>query len=167
MTFSVTGNNPTALVDIRTPLEYNDSHIEEAINIPVPDLRSRHRELDPHLPLILICSTGFRSGLAASILKQHGFKGISHLAGGMTGYSVAGYAKKCDICVSPHGSRFAVTIQIRDAVPNKKLSVFKGIVDLNQEGNNLYPNKEDYLWTYLKKQKNLVLKSVKPRNLKN
>lgn len=107
----VTGNNPTALIDIRTPLEYNDSHIEGAINIPVPDLRIRYRELDPDLPMILICSTGFRSGLAASILKQHGFKDISHLAGGMTGYSAAGYAKKCDICVNPHGSRFAVTIQ--------------------------------------------------------
>ena len=43
---------------------------------------------------------------AASILKQHGFREVHNVAGGMTGYSAAGYARQCDVCENPHGSRF-------------------------------------------------------------
>ena len=79
------------LVDVRSPSEYNESHIEGAINIPAPDLRTRYKELDKKVTTVLQCSTGHRSSLAASILKQHGFDNILNLAGGMKGYNAAGY----------------------------------------------------------------------------
>ena len=94
------------LVDVRTPTEFKDNHIKGAINIPAPDLRERHTELDPGKPVVLICSSGNRSSLAASILKRYGFKDIYNVAGGMSGYSAAGYTKKCLVCENPHGSRF-------------------------------------------------------------
>jgi glyoxylase-like metal-dependent hydrolase (beta-lactamase superfamily II)/rhodanese-related sulfurtransferase len=106
----VTGTNSLVLVDVRAPLEYADSHIAGAINIPAPDLRSRYTELDPHSPTFVVCSSGNRSSLAASILKQHGFEAIHNVAGGMTGYSTAGYARECGVCVNPHGSRFFANI---------------------------------------------------------
>jgi rhodanese-related sulfurtransferase len=94
------------LVDVRAPLEFADSHIDGAINIPAPELRTRHKELDPDKPTFLVCSSGNRSSLGASILKQHGFKQVHNVAGGMTGYNEAGYAKECVVCENPHGSRF-------------------------------------------------------------
>jgi hydroxyacylglutathione hydrolase len=102
----VTGKDTIVLVDVRTPREYADSHIEGAVNIPAPDLRTRHKELDPQKPTILICSSGNRSSLAASILGQHGFEALHNVAGGMTGYSTAGHARQCAVCENPHGSRF-------------------------------------------------------------
>jgi hydroxyacylglutathione hydrolase len=102
----VTGTSNIVLVDVRAPLEFEDSHIDGAINIPAPDLRTRYSELDPDKPTFLVCSTGNRSGLAASILKRHGFREVHNVAGGMTGYSAAGYAKECVVCENPHGSRF-------------------------------------------------------------
>jgi glyoxylase-like metal-dependent hydrolase (beta-lactamase superfamily II)/rhodanese-related sulfurtransferase len=102
----ILGDHNFVLVDVRSPLEYAESHIEGAVNIPTPDLRYRYEELDPQKPTILICSSGNRSSLAGSILKQRGFKHVYHVAGGMTGYSVAGYTKACKVCVNPHGSRF-------------------------------------------------------------
>jgi hydroxyacylglutathione hydrolase len=102
-----TGITTISLVDVRTPNEFADSHIEGAINIPAPDLRTRYKELNPDKPTYLICSTGNRSSLAASILKRHGFKEVYNIAGGMTGYSAAGYVKKCHVCLNPHGPRFA------------------------------------------------------------
>ncbi len=75
------------LVDVRDPQEFSESHIEGAINIPAPDLRRRHEEIPQNQPVYLICSTGSRSSLAASILEQHGFKEIYNIAGGMTGYN--------------------------------------------------------------------------------
>ncbi len=102
-----TGITTISLVDVRTPNEFADSHIEGAINIPAPDLRTRYKELNPDKPTYLICSTGNRSSLAASILKRHGFKEVYNIAGGMTGYSAAGHVKKCHVCLNPHGPRFA------------------------------------------------------------
>ena len=100
------GDHDFVLVDVRAPLEFADSHITGAVNIPAPDLRERYKELDPEKPTVLVCSSGNRSSLAGSILKQHGFKQVYNLAGGMTGYSAAGYAKECKVCVNPHGSRY-------------------------------------------------------------
>jgi hydroxyacylglutathione hydrolase len=94
------------LLDVRAPLEFEESHIEGAINIPVADLRTRYTELDPAKPTVLVCSSGNRSSLGVSILKQHGFKEVINVAGGMTGYSAAGYARECHACLNPHGSRF-------------------------------------------------------------
>jgi hydroxyacylglutathione hydrolase len=102
----VTGTDNFVLVDVRAPGEFADSHIEGAINIPAPDLRTRHDELHPDKPTILICSSGNRSSLAAGILKQHGFAEVHSVAGGMTGYSANGYARQCAVCENPHGSRF-------------------------------------------------------------
>jgi len=100
------GKQPLMLVDVRTPLEFADTHINGAINIPAPELRSRYKELHQDKPAYLICSTGNRSSLAASILKQHGFEEVYNVAGGMTGYSAAGHIKQCNVCINPHGSRF-------------------------------------------------------------
>lgn len=102
----ITGDANFVLLDIRAPLEYDDNHIEGAINIPVADLRTRHNELDKNKTIVLICSSGNRSSLGASILKQHGFKNIYNVAGGMSGYSAAGYTRECRACVNLHGSRF-------------------------------------------------------------
>jgi hydroxyacylglutathione hydrolase len=99
------GTQPLILVDVRTPLEFTDTHIKGAINIPAPELRSRYKELHQDKPVYLICSTGNRSSLAASILKQHGFKEVYNVAGGMTGYSAAGHIKQCNVCINPHGPR--------------------------------------------------------------
>ncbi|NLE08184.1 MAG: MBL fold metallo-hydrolase [Dehalococcoidales bacterium] len=101
------GSDPLTLVDVRTPLEFADTHIEGAVNIPSPDLRTRYQEISPDKPVYLICSTGNRSSLAASILKQRGFKEIYNVAGGMTGYSAAGHIKECNVCINPHGPRIS------------------------------------------------------------
>jgi glyoxylase-like metal-dependent hydrolase (beta-lactamase superfamily II)/rhodanese-related sulfurtransferase len=101
-----TGERKMAVVDVRSPREYEGFHIEGTLNIPAPDLRTRYKELDPDVPTALVCSTGHRSSLGVSILKQHGFKEVFNVAGGMTGYSAAGYGPECPMCVSPHGPHF-------------------------------------------------------------
>jgi rhodanese-related sulfurtransferase len=101
-----TGSSNFVLLDVRATNEYEDNHIEGAVNIPAPDLRTRYKELDTERPTILICSTGHRSSLGTSILRQHGFKDVYNVAGGMTGYSAAGYTKRCKVCENPHGSRY-------------------------------------------------------------
>ena len=102
----ISGDQKVALIDVRSPGEYQNYHISGSLHIPAPDLRTRHAELDPALPTILLCSTGNRSSLAASLLKRQGFPLVYNVAGGMTGYGAAGHAPECLVCFVPHGPRF-------------------------------------------------------------
>lgn len=103
----ISGSSSFVLLDVRATNEFEDSHIEGAINIPVADLRERHTELNQEDTHILICSSGNRSSLGVSILSQHGFNNLYNIAGGMTGYSAAGYVERCKVCQVPHGSRLS------------------------------------------------------------
>lgn len=89
---------PLVILDVRAPSEYESFHIQFALNIPVQDLRTRYPELDPKGETVLICSTGHRSSMGCSILKQHGFTRVYNAAGGMTGYNAAGYGPECPMC---------------------------------------------------------------------
>jgi hydroxyacylglutathione hydrolase len=99
----ITGGSEVTLVDVRAKREFMTEHINGAINIPFPDLRKRYHELNSNLPVLVLCNTGHRSSLGTSILKQHGFKDVSNVAGGMTGYHAAGLGPECPACVIPHG----------------------------------------------------------------
>ena len=94
----ISGGSPLVIVDVRANSEYETFHIENSINIPVQDLRKRYHELDPEAEKVVICSTGHRSSMACSILKQHGLSRVNNAAGGMTGYNAAGFGPECPIC---------------------------------------------------------------------
>ncbi|WP_340819185.1 rhodanese-like domain-containing protein [Methanolobus sp. WCC4] len=97
----VTEEKELTIVDVRAVSEYEDFHIEGAVNIPVHELRERHVELDRDVDTILICGSGQRSSMGCSILLQKGFSDVRNAAGGMTGYAAAGYGPECPKCVLP------------------------------------------------------------------
>lgn len=78
------------LIDVRAENEFNTMRIKGTNNIPAPETRTRFREIDKTKHIILMCTTGHRSSLAASILARHGFKRLINAAGGITGYEAAG-----------------------------------------------------------------------------
>ena len=62
------------LVDVRTPGEHKQGHIEGSINIPVQDLGSRLSEVgDKAKPVVVYCASGARSASAAGALKRAGY----------------------------------------------------------------------------------------------
>jgi NADPH-dependent 2,4-dienoyl-CoA reductase/sulfur reductase-like enzyme/rhodanese-related sulfurtransferase len=71
------------LIDVRSPREYEDWHIESAVNLPVTELRNRLEELDLSEPIYVYCKSGFRGYLASRILKQRGFSKVQNLSGGL------------------------------------------------------------------------------------
>lgn len=78
------------LIDVREPWEFQDGHIEGAINIPLGQLESRISELPGDVPLVLYCRSGNRSGQAASILQRNGVTGVYNM-GGTIDWTGAGY----------------------------------------------------------------------------
>lgn len=70
------------LVDVRSPEEYNERHIEGAVNIPVDDLPARATELgSKDQPVVLYCRTGRRAERAAKSLREAGYTKVENLGG--------------------------------------------------------------------------------------
>lgn len=75
----------TAVVDVRDEWEFDEFNIG-GLNIPLPDVRARKTELFPYDTLLVICTNGVRSRVAAKdLLRQPEFqnKTIYHLHGGI------------------------------------------------------------------------------------
>ena len=68
------------LVDVRSPSEHEAGSIPGAINLPLDDLRDRHREL-PDAPIVVHCQVGQRGHTAARLLGQLGHD-VQNLDGG-------------------------------------------------------------------------------------
>lgn len=68
------------LVDVRTPQEFADGHIDGAVNIPVQELDRRLTELEPkNEPIVLYCRSGRRSSDAARMLTEAGYTSVHDL----------------------------------------------------------------------------------------
>lgn len=70
------------VVDVRGQGEYAINHLPEASNIPVAQLRKRLGELDASKPTVVYCAGGYRSSIAASVLRANGFVDVSDVLGG-------------------------------------------------------------------------------------
>jgi rhodanese-related sulfurtransferase len=70
------------IVDVRNPGEVADGTIPGAIPIPVGQLPDRVGELDVTRPTVVYCAGGYRSSVAASVLRQRGFVDVSDIIGG-------------------------------------------------------------------------------------
>ncbi len=84
--------HPKALVlDVRTPPEFIEGHIENAINIDfrARDFRDQLSKLDRDTHYILHCKSGRRSAASLEIMKRLGFKRITHMKGGLDAWKAA------------------------------------------------------------------------------
>jgi hydroxyacylglutathione hydrolase len=79
------GDAPIVL-DVRTEGEWAAGHIEEASHIPLPNLLERMAECPKDEPLAIICGSGYRSTIAASLLMRAGFTRLQNVMGGMGAY---------------------------------------------------------------------------------
>ena len=68
------------IIDVRSPQEYTENHIEGAINIPVYLILKRINEIgNVNRKIIVYCSSGMRSKKAKKILNQNGFMYVYNL----------------------------------------------------------------------------------------
>ena len=77
------------IVDVRNPGEVAAGTIPNAISIPVGQLPARLSELDPTAPTVVYCAGGYRSSVAASLLRQNGFTDVSDILGGFGAWEEA------------------------------------------------------------------------------
>jgi len=79
------------LVDVRTPGEYAQGHLANAVLIDIysDDFKSRVGKLDKTKPVFVYCKAGSRSGAAVGVFTEMGFKEIYDLSGGITAWQRA------------------------------------------------------------------------------
>ena len=75
------------LIDVREPHEYQIARIPGARLIPLGELPKRLQELDPNAEIVAQCKSGARSQKAVDLMKQHGFKNVRNMIGGITAWS--------------------------------------------------------------------------------
>jgi len=73
------------VLDVRSPSELDGElgHLEDVQLIPLDDLRARASDVRADKPVVVVCQTGKRSGLATIILKKAGLAECANIAGGM------------------------------------------------------------------------------------
>ncbi|MGD9528078.1 MBL fold metallo-hydrolase [Pseudonocardia sp.] len=77
------GGRDVQVVDVRGPGEVRVSGtVPGARPVPLPELTRRLGELDPRAPTVVLCAGGYRSSIAASVLRARGFADVSDLVGG-------------------------------------------------------------------------------------
>lgn len=70
------------LIDIRNPGEVELGRIPGAVNIPLAQLRNRLDLIPTDKGIVVHCAGGWRSSVAASLLRAQGFDNVSDLEGG-------------------------------------------------------------------------------------
>jgi rhodanese-related sulfurtransferase/glyoxylase-like metal-dependent hydrolase (beta-lactamase superfamily II) len=78
------------LVDVRNPGETAEGTLQGATLIPLPVLVDAVDQLDRDAPVVVSCASGYRSVVAASLLRNAGFADVSDLIGGYGAWTVAG-----------------------------------------------------------------------------
>ena len=80
-----------SVLDVREPGETEAGGMENSVRIPLGQLPQRTGELDPAKLTVVHCKGGYRSSIAASILRRAGIRDIANLTGGFDAWKSAGH----------------------------------------------------------------------------
>lgn len=74
------------VIDVRSSKQYEKNHVDNAVSIPMPTLRSGLKGLDKSLPTVVYCNKGVTSNTAQNVLLNNGFEEVFVLSGGNTNF---------------------------------------------------------------------------------
>jgi len=80
--------NELLIIDVRTPIEYDSTAIQKAINIDVknPNFQENIQKIDKTKPVLVYCRSGKRSLMAMNTMHQLGFSEVYNLLGGIIAF---------------------------------------------------------------------------------
>jgi glyoxylase-like metal-dependent hydrolase (beta-lactamase superfamily II) len=82
----LSGTEPPVVVDVRSPGEWQEQRIAPAVNLPLSRLAGRAEELAGSTAIVVYCTSGYRSAIAASVLGGRGFTQVADLVGGLAAW---------------------------------------------------------------------------------
>jgi putative two-component system response regulator len=100
------------MIDTRVSHEYEQEHIEGAVNIPVEDLRRKYAQLDPAKAYVTYCTHDARGLISAFLLKNHGFN-AKCLRGGISSWTGPTVSASDAVCARRRGKRKRGSVSYR------------------------------------------------------
>ena len=91
---------PLPIFDIRKISEFQSEHLEAAINIPLNDLEQQLDRLPKDQAFVVHCAGGYRSMIAASLLKKKGYQNFVDVIGGFAAIKETSMPKTDYVCPS-------------------------------------------------------------------
>jgi hydroxyacylglutathione hydrolase len=79
---------PPVILDVRTAGEREQGAIDGSTHIPLPELPRRLAEIPADRPVVVHCAGGYRSSVAASVLRATGHPDVSDLLGGFAAWQL-------------------------------------------------------------------------------
>ena len=76
------------IIDVREPFEFDYCHINGSKLMPIGQIQDHITEFKPEEEYVFYCHVGERSGWAVNFLRQHGFKRVKNLLGGIDAWAV-------------------------------------------------------------------------------
>jgi glyoxylase-like metal-dependent hydrolase (beta-lactamase superfamily II)/rhodanese-related sulfurtransferase len=86
------------VIDVRKKSEFDSEHVIGAINVPLNEINQHLAEFPKKKPFMLYCAGGYRSMIAASILKQRGWDNFVDIVGGFDEIKKTRVAKSDYVC---------------------------------------------------------------------
>ena len=80
-------NDRPLLLDVRQDWETRLCRLENAVHIPIEEIELRVDELNADDEIVVYCHQGVRSAAVADYLRQHGFKNVKNLRGGLDSWA--------------------------------------------------------------------------------
>ena len=77
------------LVDVRSPQEFQEGHLENAVLLPEYEIKNKVKEILPDSlqTIVVYCSTGHRGIKAQQILQRLGYRKVYNLCHGLENYN--------------------------------------------------------------------------------
>jgi glyoxylase-like metal-dependent hydrolase (beta-lactamase superfamily II)/rhodanese-related sulfurtransferase len=88
------------VIDVRRESEYRAEHVEESYNKPLDQINRWFAEMDAEKQFYVHCAGGYRSMIAASILKSRGVHNFKEIEGGFKAIAESGVSKTDFVCQS-------------------------------------------------------------------
>lgn len=84
------GAKRPVLLDVRTPGEWTAGHIAGAVHMPFAEILQACCSLPTDDEVVVYCGSGYRSNMAGSYMKAHGYANVKSLAGGVLAWARSG-----------------------------------------------------------------------------
>ncbi len=85
------GDPGVTVLDVRSDNEWQAGRVPGAQHIYAPHLAEHLDKLDRQQKIVTYCGSGYRSSIAASLLRKHGFSNVVNVPGSWTAWQAAGY----------------------------------------------------------------------------